>query len=230
MNGENPADVTIAGSSSFKYKSSLIENKNGAKIAVPLKYLPNFFRSFEMSLINCKIHLELSWTKDSVMSNIDGNTTFEITSTKLYVPIVTLSPKDHVNLTKQLHEELKRSVDWNEYKTKIETKDLDDDNTTRFPLDASFKGVNRLLVLAFNNTTKNVAGNPINNTANRVQRNSHRKYFLPRADITNYNILIDGRSLYDQPINDQIKHYEKIRKITTGKGDDYTTGCFLDYQ
>ena len=49
-------------------------------------------------------------------------------------------------------------------------------------------------------------------------------------NITNYNVLIDGRNFYDQPINDQIKKYDEIRKIATGKGDDYTTGCLLDYQ
>ena len=92
------------------------------------------------------------------------------------------------------------------------------------------QAVNRLFVLAFNNTTQNVAGNPINDTANRVQRASHRKYFLPRVQITNYYVLIDGRNLYDQPINDQIKNYDEIRKIATVKGDDYTTGCLLDYQ
>ena len=41
---------------------------------------------------------------------------------------------------------------------------------------------------------------------------------------------MDGRKFYDEPINDQIKNYDEIRKITTGKGDDYTTGCLLDYQ
>ena len=97
-------------------------------------------------------------------------------------------------------------------------------------LGRSFQCVNRLFVLAFNNTTEDVAGNPINNTANRVQRDSHRKYFLPRVDITNYNVLSDGRNFYDQPINDQIKKYDEIRKIATGKGDDYTTRCLLDYQ
>ena len=106
----------------LKYKSSLIENKNGATIAVPLKYLSNFSRSLEMPLINSKIHLELSWTKNCVMSNIAGDTTFQITSTKLYVPIVTLSTKDNVKLTKQFNEGFKISVHWNEYKSKIETK------------------------------------------------------------------------------------------------------------
>ena len=53
---------------------------------------------------------------------------------------------------------------------------------------------------------------------------------MPRVDINNFNVLIDARNVYDQPINDQIKKYDEIRKIAIGKGDDYTTGCLLDYQ
>ena len=122
-------------------------------------------------------------------------------------------------MTKQLDEGFKRSVYWNECKSKIETKEADANNLTRFPLDASFQGVNRLFVVAFGNT---------NNGANKVERDSHRKYFLLRVNITNCNVLIDGRNFYDQPINDQIKKYNEIRKITTGKGDDYTSGCLID--
>ena len=237
MNGENPAKVTTADSASFKYISSFFKPLNDAdngvfknvKIAVPLKYLSNFWRSLEIPLVNCKIHLELNWTKDYVMSTI-ADTIFKITNTKLYVPIVTLSSKDNVKLVKLLEEGFKRPVYWNEYQTKIETRNLDNNNLTRFPLDASFQGVRRLFVLAFNNTTVNVPNNPINNTNNRVLRNSHTKYFLPRVNITNYNVLIDGRNFYDQPINDLIKQYDEIRKIATGQGDDYTTRCLLDYQ
>ena len=58
-------------------------------------------------------------------------------------------------------------------------------------------------------------------------KDSHRKYFLPRINITNYNVLIDGRNFYDQPINNQIKKYEELRKITTL--DDYTKGCLIDF-
>ena len=97
MNNGNPVNVTTADSSSFKYKSSFFKQRtaddNGVfkdvKTAVPLKYLSNFWRSLEMPLINCKIHLELNWSKDCVMSTI-ADTTFKITSTKLYVPIVTV--------------------------------------------------------------------------------------------------------------------------------------------
>ena len=56
-----------------------------------------------------------------------------------------------------------------------------------------------------------------------------KKNFLPRVKIENYNIEIDGREFYDQPINDSIKQYDEIRKISTGQGDDYTTGCLLDF-
>ena len=133
-------------------------------------------------------------------------------------------------MVKLLEEGFKRPVSWNEYQTKTETRNSAENNLTRFPLDASFQGVKRLFVLAFNNTTVNVPNNPINNTNNRVLRNSHTKYFLPRVNITNYNVLIDGRNFYDQPINDQIKQYDEIRKTATGQGDDYSAGCLLDYQ
>ena len=135
----------------------------------------------------------------------------------MYVPIVTLSAKDSVELTKQQNEGFKRSVHWNEYKSKIDLKDADANKVTRFPRDASFQGVNRLFVLAFDNT---VNGNNI------VERGSHRKYFLPRVDITKYNVLIDSRNFYDQPISDQIRKYDEVRKLALGKDDDYTKDVY----
>ena len=184
-----------------------------------------------MPLINCKIHSELNWNNNCLTcgSDIfaggdnanDRETTFTITSTKLHVPTVTLSIKDNVNLTKQLNEGFKISVYWNEYKSKIETKETDANNLKIFFLDASFSGVNRLFVLAFDNS---------NNDNKKVERDSHRKYFSSGVDIINCNVLVDGRNFYDQPINDQMKNYDEIRKIATGQGDDYTTGYLLDYQ
>ena len=56
-----------------------------------------------------------------------------------------------------------------------------------------------------------------------------KKYFLPSVKIENYNIEIDGRNFYDQSINDSIKQYDKIRKMSPGQGDDYTAGCLLDF-
>ena len=135
----------------------------------------------------------------------------------MYVPIVTLSSKDNVKLVKLLEDGFNRPVCWNEYQTKIETKNLDNNNLTRFLLDSSFQGVRRLFALAFSNT----------NDANKVERNNHRKYFLPRVDIT--NVLTDGKNFGNQPINDLAKQYDEIRKIARGQGDDYTTECLLDY-
>ena len=78
-----------------------------------------------------------------------------------------------------------------------------------------------MFVLAF--------GNP-NNGAKKVDRNGHTKYFLARVNIINYKVLTDSRNFYDQPFNDLAKQYNEIRKIATRQGDDYTTGCLLDYQ
>ena len=191
--------------------------------------MSNFWRSLEMPVINCKIYLELNRSKDCVISTI-ADTTFKTTNTKLYVAIVTLSSKDNAKLVELLEDGFNRPAYQNEYQTKTETRNLDNNNLTRFPLNASFQGVRRLFVLVFIKTQATIPNNPINNTANRDDRNNHTKHFRPRINITNYNVLIDGKNFYNQPINDVIKQYEKIRKIATGQGGDYTTGCLLDYQ
>ena len=83
-------------------------------------------------------------------------------------------------------------------------------------LDSSYQGVKRLFVLAYDN-------------ASGITADSHKRYFLPRIEIKNYNIEIDGRNFYDQPINDLIKQYDEVTKISTRQGGDYTTGCLLDF-
>ena len=75
-----------------------------------------------------------------------------------------------------------------------------------------------------------VAFNNVANSNNRVTRDNHRIYFLPRVDTKDYNVIIDGRNFYDNPISSQIQKYIELRKVTLGKGDDYMTGCLLDYQ
>ena len=120
-----------------------------------------------------------------------------ITNTKLYVAIVTLPTKDNNNLTKQLNNGFKRSIYWNQYVSKpFPETPHKKTGITRFALDAAFQGVDRLFALAFEDTraddpavdAKNPA--PRNRAANRVIRNSYRKYFVPRVDITSYNVLI----------------------------------------
>ena len=107
------------------------------------------------------------------MSNIAA-TTFKITL-ELYVLIVTLSSKDNVKPKKLLEEGFKRPVFWSEYQTKIEKK-LGNNNLTRFPLDASFQGVRRLFVLAFNNITVKAPNDPINNTNNSLKKHSYKVF------------------------------------------------------
>ena len=190
---------------SLVYKSKLISrtddnNVNNVKLVVPLKYISNFFRSLEMPLVNCKIDLELTWHKDCMISSVDAAAgqvvSFMITNTKLYVPIVTLSTKDNNNLTKQLKDSFKRSIYWNQYISKpFPETPHKKTGITRFALDAAFQGVNRLFILAFEDTRVNdpaIDANspaPQNLAANRVIRNSYRKYFIPRVDITRYNVL-----------------------------------------
>ena len=224
----NNADVSNDNPPSFKYNANLIgntennETKNGVKIAVPLKYLSNFWRSLEMPLINCKVELSLKWYERCLLTTAT-TATFRITDAELYVTIITLSIEDNSNLSKLLKEGFKRPIYWNEYKVTpnkiVEIADANDVKYIRELLDSSCQGVKRLFVLAYNNT----AGN------NQVSVDSYKKYFLPRVKIDNYNIEIDGRNFYDQPINDSIKQYDEVRKISTGQGDDYTTGCLLDY-
>ena len=245
---EPPDDNANVGNAttSLVYKSKLIKgtddnNVNNVKLVVPLKYGSNFFRSLEMQLVNCKIDLELTWHKDCMISSAEDAAnhvvSVMITDTKLYVPVVTLSTKDNTNLTKQLNEGFKRAIYWNQYVSKpLPETPHKKTGITRFALDAAFQGVNRLFVLAFEDTHVNdpaIDGNnpaPQNLAANRVIRNSYRKYFVSRVDITSFNVLIDGRNFYDQPINDSIRKYDEIRKIVTGKGDNYVTGCLLDYE
>ena len=121
----NNADVTNNNYvPSLKYKASIIgdtENngiKNVVKIAVPLKYLSNFWRSLEIPLINRKTKLSLNWIENCVLATAANasNVTFKITDTKLYVPVITLSKEDNAKLAKQLGEGFKRPVYWNKYK------------------------------------------------------------------------------------------------------------------
>ena len=171
-----------------------------------------------MPLINCKVELSLSPDLNCVLSNLVRNSTFTITDAKLYVPIVTLLTEDNAKLSKLLSEGFKRPVYWNKCKI-IPNKTYNENDYIRELLDSSYQGVKRLFVLAYRDR----------GGINRVTADFHRKYFLPRVKIENYNIEIDGRNFYDQPINNLIKQYDEVRKVSTGKSDDYTTGCLLSF-
>ena len=171
-----------------------------------------------MPLMNCKVYIELNRLEDCILSSDRDTARFEITYTKLHV-LSYISTKDSANLAKQLNEGFERSVYWNSYETKP-AKVIEQGKNLYELLNASFQGVKRLFVLAYFIAD---GGN------DEAGIKSNKKYFLPRGEIKNYNVLIDGRNFYDQPINDIIKQYDEVRKVSTGYGDDYTTGCLLDY-
>ena len=165
-----------------------------------------------MPLINCEVNLILTWSKDCVISSATGETKFKITDTKLYVPVVTLSTQDNTKLLQQLKSGFKRIINWNKYQSDLKT--YTQNQYFNHLVDPSFQGVNRLFVLSFENED---------------DRRSHSNYYLPKVEGKDYNVMTDGKNFFDQPINNDFKTNENIRKIATGQGDDYTTGCLLDY-
>ena len=187
------------------------------KIVVPLKYFSNFFRSLEVPLINCKVKLNLTRKKECVLSNQAGDALFIINDTKLYVPVVTLSKEDNKDFIVQRNKGFQRYIFWNEYKTKEQNEDANNNVFKYINLDPSFQGVNRLSVMAFSKAT------------NEPDRNSQQKYYLPRIDLNKYNVIIDGRNFYDNPIENNIEKYRELKKVMIGKGEDYTTRSLLDY-
>ena len=175
-----------------------------------------------MPLINCKVEISLKWIERCLLT-VANTAIFKITDAKLYVPFVALSAEDNAKLSELLSDGFKTTVYWNEYKV-IDNKIVEipannEQKYIRELIDSSWQGVKRLFVLAYDNKEGD----------NKVSADSYKKYFLPRVKIENYNIEIDGRDFYDQPINDSIKQYDEIRKISTGQGDDYATACLLGF-
>ena len=90
-------------------------------------------------------------------------------------------------------------------------------NVFRYFLQSNFVGVTRFFILVYANQNDN------------AKIFKAKRYYLPKVVIDNYNVIINGKNFYNQPIDSNIKRYEEVRKITTGQGEDYTTGCVLDY-
>ena len=131
----------------------------------PLKYWSKFWRALEISLINSEINFILTWCGNCVIiytNNANLNPTFEITETKLYVPVVTLSTQDNAKLLPQLKSRFQRTINWNKYLSKTEL--LAQNPKLNHLVEPTFQRVNRLFVLGFEND---------------AQRTSIRKYYLP---------------------------------------------------
>ena len=185
-------------------------NEKVVEIMVPLKYLSNFWRTLEIPLINCGVSLTLTWSSNCVITNSTGEGKCKITDTNLYVPVVTLSTKDSEKLLQQLRSGFKRVINWNKYLSKPAL--LAQNPSLNYLIEPSFQGVNRLFVLAIEND---------------AQRKVRSGYYLPNVKIKNYNVMINGEKVFDQPIKNNKLTYENIRKVATGKGDDYTIVCLF---
>ena len=119
---------------------------------IPLKYLSNFWRFFDLPLIKCKIKLNLSWRKNYVLieyrNNITG-TTFQINNNKLYVPVVTLSINDNVKFLENVKQGFKRTISCNNYRSEITTPPKI--NNLDYLIDPIFRIINWLFVLSLKN-------------------------------------------------------------------------------
>ena len=180
FNGANDTD-------SLNFKSNIIgktaaNNNNGniagrlnVEIMVPLKYLSKFWRTFEMSLINCEVELILTLSENCTIISTNfanQNPKFTITETTLDVPVVTLSIQDNAKLLPQLKSGFKRTISWNKYLAKPEL--LAQNPNLNYLIEPSFQGVNRLFVLAFENDG---------------QRTSSKRYYIPNVEIKDYNVI-----------------------------------------
>ena len=233
-------NIKVVNSNTFKYKNKITGNtynvdagvqgydvnKNGTQeveLAIPLKYLSNFWRALNIPLICCEVSLELEWDKNCVITSLDqrdiggGNgdnaptgATLAINDCKLYVPAVTLSKDGETKLLTNLKSGFKREIIWNKYRSQMTTEAVN--NNLNILIDPTFTNVNRLFVLAYQNAD---------------DRQSFSQFYLPNVMVKDYNVIIDKLAFFVLPIKTKEEAYEKI--IDISRKNEYTTGNLLDY-
>ena len=210
--GNNRINYSIKVSEFFNYKINItgkLEDANTEKDEiVSLKYLSNFWRILNIPLINCEVSLTLTWSESCVLirgatreadPEVDNptNATFKITDTKLYVPVVTLSAENDNKLFEQLKTGLKRTIEWNKHRSEMSNETR---NTILNDLiDPTFTNVNRLFVLSFENEN---------------DRASFLEYYVPKAKIIDFNVLIDGKRFFEIPAKNKEEAYEAIIEMS----------------
>ena len=233
-------NIKVVNSNTFKYKNKIIGNtynvnagadgydvnKNGTQeveLAIPLKYLGDFWRALNIPLISCEVFLELKWNKNCIITSLEqrdigrGNrdnaptgATLAINDCKLYVPAVTLSKDDEIKLLTNLKSGFKREIIWNKYRSQMTTEAVN--NNLNILIDPTFTNVNRLFVLAYQNVD---------------DRQSFSQFYLPNVMVKDFNVIIDKLAFFDLPIKTEEEAYEKI--IDISRNNEYTTGNLLDY-
>ena len=151
-----------------------------------------------MPLINCKISLILTWSKNCVISSATGKTKFAITDTKLCVPVVIKQNYNinNIKTVKQLESAFKRVINWNRYQSK--PTDQEQYRYFEYLIDPSFQGVNRLFVLSLEN---------------RTDRKLHTVYYIPKVEIKDHNFIIDERNFFDRPIKSDLKTLITLERL-----------------
>ena len=240
-NPNNFLNTNVVNSSAFEYKNKITGNtydvaagaaghdanrvgKKKVELAIPLKYLGNFWRALTIPLINCEVSLELKWNKTCIITSLEEvridtgppavnssptGATFDIKKCKLYVPVVTLSKNDEIKLLTNLKSGFKREMIWNKYRSQMTTEAAN--NNLNILIDPTFTNVNRLFVLAYQ-------------TAD--DRQSFSEFYLPKVMVKDFNVIIDKLAFFDLPIKTEEEAYEKI--IDISRNNEYTTGNLLD--
>ena len=242
-NDNNFDNRNVVNSEAFKYKNKITGNtynvdagaqgydvnKNGTQkieLAIPLKYLGNFWRALNIPLISFEVFLELKWNKNCVITSLEERqvdagppvvrdnapkgATLSITDCKLYVPVVTLPKDDEIKLLTNLKSGFKREIIWSKYRSQMTTEGTN--NNLNILIDPTFTNVNRLFVLAYR-------------TADN--RQSFSQFYLPNVMVKDYNVIIDKLAFFDLPIKTEKEAYEKILDIS--ENNEYMTGNLLDY-
>ena len=241
-NPGNFLNNTVVNSNTFNYKNKITgntynvaagaaghdANKVGTQeieLAIPLKYLGNFWRALNMPLISCEVSLELKWNKNCVITSLEElqiaagpppvnalltGATLAINDCKLYVTVVTLSKDDEIKLLTNLKSGFTREIIWNKYRSQMSTEAIN--NNLNILIDPTFTNVNRFFVLAYQ-------------TAD--DRQSFSQFYLPRVMIKDFNVIINKLAFFDLPIKTEKEAYEKI--IDISKNNECTTGNLLDY-
>ena len=188
-------------SKSFEYKTKIkgsTPNNNSrlnAKVVVLLKYLSSIWRYLDLPLINCEIELDLTWSKYCVIFEISRiladetlrtGATCQVNNAKPYVPVVTLSVHDNINILENIKLGFKRTISWNKYRSEITTQSKN--NILDYLIDPAFRNINRLFALSF----KNGGDDP--------RRNSVDEFYIPLVETKDFNALINNKPFFDQPV------------------------------
>ena len=156
------------------------------------------------SYINSYINLIVTWQQIG-RSSTDGQVPpFAITDTKLYVSDATLSTQNNIKPLGQLKSGFKRTISCNKYQSKATIKTQN--QYLDYLIDASFQGVNRLFVYHLE----------------IIHIEQVTRYFLPTAKRKDYNVMIDSKSIFDQPVKNNQRTYENIKKLQLNTNNKYT--------